>query len=199
MQSILLRNFQLTIRRHYIKPVAQDLASKINKNYVSEKYAGALEKFHESGRILFNTVLEIQKVRIRKMDRITTAKERRRIRNEKIVEDPLPTVLNQLCEDPVLLRDVNIQEVGKEKLRRYQKTVLPFSRYLRIDSEEQNEILNQVEDEQPKRLIPKNWLQDYDLYDETAEEINVYGTPDVLYPISNVPCHGCGALLHCKE
>lgn len=29
--------------------------------------------------------------------------------------------------------------------------------------------------------------------------VEFYGTPDITVPMSRVPCHGCGALLHCKD
>ncbi|XP_015115197.1 nitric oxide-associated protein 1 [Diachasma alloeum] len=50
--------------------------------------------------------------------------------------------------------------------------------------------------------VPPNWMTDYEQYDdeedETSWELN-YGTPDRNTPISNVPCGGCGALLHCQD
>jgi len=50
-----------------------------------------------------------------------------------------------------------------------------------------------------------NWMSDYECYDENEDgcenhrpwELN-YGTPDASVPISDVPCGGCGALLHCQ-
>lgn len=49
-----------------------------------------------------------------------------------------------------------------------------------------------------------NWMVDYDNYDDRYEGViddnwkQDYGTPDPKSCISNVPCGGCGALLHCK-
>jgi hypothetical protein len=50
-----------------------------------------------------------------------------------------------------------------------------------------------------------NWMSDYEYYDENEDgfenlrpwELH-YGTPDTSVPISDVPCGGCGALLHCQ-
>jgi len=50
-----------------------------------------------------------------------------------------------------------------------------------------------------------NWMSDYECYDESEDgcenhrpwELD-YGTPDASVPISDVPCGGCGALLHCQ-
>lgn len=56
-------------------------------------------------------------------------------------------------------------------------------------------------------LMTKNWLSDYECYEErNLEEENSipswtseYGTPDPSIDVSNVPCGGCGALLHCQN
>jgi hypothetical protein len=50
-----------------------------------------------------------------------------------------------------------------------------------------------------------NWMSDYECYDESENgfenhrswELN-YGTPDTSVPVSDVPCGGCGAVLHCQ-
>jgi hypothetical protein len=50
-----------------------------------------------------------------------------------------------------------------------------------------------------------SWMSDYECYDESEDmlenpkpwELN-YGIPDVNVPLSDVPCGGCGALLHCQ-
>ncbi|CAH0554831.1 unnamed protein product [Brassicogethes aeneus] len=52
----------------------------------------------------------------------------------------------------------------------------------------------------------RNWMTAYDNYNDSNIEdmedenweIN-YGTPDPNSRVSNVPCGGCGALLHCKD
>lgn len=65
-----------------------------------------------------------------------------------------------------------------------------------------------VEDEVGKRkkLIGKGWMTDFDNFNDELEDddesddswkVN-YGTPDPNSEISDVPCGGCGALLHCK-
>lgn len=52
----------------------------------------------------------------------------------------------------------------------------------------------------------KNWMSSYDNFENDLEEEETavhdwtvnYGTPDPNCEISNVPCGGCGAFLHCK-
>lgn len=99
--------------------------------------------------------------------------------------------------------DEDQREIDLEYKKRFQKTVLPFSRFLRVPKDE-TAIDEEIKEVQVatiiKRQIPKNWLQDYEFYDESEEELqSEYGTPDALHPVTNVPCYGCGALLHCKE
>lgn len=56
--------------------------------------------------------------------------------------------------------------------------------------------------------IPSDWMTDYDLYDETRENQPKdpqdpwqmkYGTSEPDSEITNIPCGGCGALLHCRD
>jgi hypothetical protein len=50
-----------------------------------------------------------------------------------------------------------------------------------------------------------SWMSDYECYDESEDMLENpkpwklnYGTPDVNVPLSDVPCGGCGAVLHCQ-
>lgn len=45
------------------------------------------------------------------------------------------------------------------------------------------------------------WMHDYESFNDPDSDTTtgVYGTPDPAQPFSKVPCHGCGALLHCAE
>lgn len=55
--------------------------------------------------------------------------------------------------------------------------------------------------------ITKNWMENYEAFDgdemtqdlERKKLLLNYGTPDNSIPISNVPCGGCGSLLHCQD
>lgn len=204
MQRI-ARNLQPIISRRYGKLAVEVLKDKINQNYISQKYASALEKFES--KILFNSVLDVQKVRLRKLDIIVGKRERKRKREDErkgIVPEPLPLVLNQLYDNAVTRIEADSRELEIEYMRRYQKTVLPFSRFLRVGDTDQTDPIEANEDDKElqsfKKEIPKNWLKDYELYDEAEEELEShYGSPDIYHPVTNVQCHGCGALLHCKE
>lgn len=203
MQSLIVRNLRFNLVRRYHGSPTEELTYKIKKDFISNRYSEALENFLKSGRILANSVLDIQQVRLRKLDRITTKKEKRQAKLADSEVESLPTCLNQLCDFRVDLQEDNIREVEREIKRRYQKTVLPYSRFLKIENTssttETDDYEEETEEVTEKRVVPKNWLQDYELYDEAEDEIDLYGTPDRIHPISNVPCYGCGALMHCKE
>ncbi|XP_043490477.1 nitric oxide-associated protein 1 isoform X1 [Polistes fuscatus] len=49
--------------------------------------------------------------------------------------------------------------------------------------------------------VAHDWMNDYEQYSDMNENPNdwLYGTPNQNSNISNVPCGGCGALLHCKD
>lgn len=73
-------------------------------------------------------------------------------------------------------------------------------------SSELNTYTAEQEVEKRKKLMGKSWMTDFDNfndelnYDDDSDDswkVN-YGTPDPNSEISNVPCGGCGALLHCK-
>ncbi|XP_025423199.1 nitric oxide-associated protein 1 [Sipha flava] len=73
-----------------------------------------------------------------------------------------------------------------------------------IEENEDNEIYYDYE---LNELMNKNWMSDYECYEERnlEEENNIpswtskYGTPDPSINISHVPCGGCGALLQCQN
>jgi hypothetical protein len=201
MQTLIARNLQFIRCIHKQATVPESLLKIIKKNHVAKKYSEAMEKFHE--KILFNSVIAIQNVRIKKLDRIIGAQERKRARLQQSKIESLPLVLSQLS-DHDLLEPEEKEELKNENLKRYQRVDYPFSRFLEVDKTYENRIavsedLDELRDRKSLK-IQNNWLRDYELYDESEEELaGIYGTPDPDYPVSDVPCHGCGALLHCKE
>ncbi len=197
------KKFQLNIVRSYKKSALEILKQKIERNYVSRKYEPALQKFEE--KILFNSVLEVQKLRLRKLDIIMAKKEKRRLKKQVTEIEPLPLALNQFYDNAVNLIETDKKELHREIVRNYQKTVFPYSRFLKVDKKEDEveldpEIEKELELQDEGKKFSKNWLKDYVLYDDSEEELlSQYGSPDLYHPVTNVPCHGCGALLHCKE
>lgn len=188
----LRRQFSLNLIRRNSNSTLEYLKRKIDSDSVSVRYAQAMDKFHD--KILFNSVLEVQTVRLNKLDAITRRKDKwKKAVMEQHVQT-LPLVLSQLCE-PAKTED-NLEELEEEKSENIPlSSNFPYARYLRVDPSYEIE-----ESAKKDRKIPSNWLQDYEFYDEAEEEMtSTYGTPNPKIPVSNVPCGGCGALLHCKD
>ena len=195
---LLLRNLRPFLVRNYHLKSAAPLAAEINRDNVNSKYSEPLEKFKD--RILFNSLLEVQKIKIRRLDELTSSLVKRRLKQEDTLGVvPLPVVLNQLCEEKSK-KQIDTEELDvKKQHKQVEFTVssLPYSRFLKLPSSELEEPEEVVDD---KKVVPNNWLKDYELYDEAEDELqSEYGTPDPNFPVTNVPCGGCGALLHCKE
>lgn len=191
---LLLRNLRPYIARTYHRKSAAVLAAEINRDNISSKYSEALEKFKE--RILFNSLLEVQKLRIRNFDEIASKEIRWKIKQEDAAV-PIPLVLSQLCDDQPK-KEMSENDEKTEVQKDFSLSALPFSRFLKVQKSSDDET-DDIEEVQ-KKTPPKNWLKDYELYDEAEEELDSeYGTPDPLFPVTEVPCGGCGALLHCKE
>lgn len=190
------RNVSKFIYRHNSRLTVESLVLNKSESKVSDKYKNAFSQFQD--KIYFNSHLEAQKVRLgyrrnRIIDDLVKKLEKEESRAQSKVK-PLPLVLNQLCDNAVDKLEgpkYKIEEPAKQNI-----TDLPFSRNLKVEKINDNEQKNKREN--PK--VPLNWMQDYELYDETEDEIeSTYGTPNPDIPVSEVPCGGCGALLHCKE
>lgn len=180
------RSFSVKVGKKLYQPDLKKLIVDIEQNSVSQKYEEAMKKF--DGRILFNSVLEIQSVRLRKYDEIMGKKQKNADRKFQQDVKALPLVLNQFCEEPKA-EEENDSDSEAEEAPIHD---LPYSRFLKV---EKTEIPVKVEER-----VPQNWLKDYDLYDESEEELqSTYGTPDPNVPVSQIPCSGCGAHLHCKD
>lgn len=190
------RNVSKFMYRHNSRLAVESLVLNKSESKVSDKYKNAFSKLQD--KIIFNSHLESQKIKLgyrrnRIIDDLVKKFEKEETRANSKVK-PLPLVLNQLCDNAVdKLEEPKyaIEEPAKQNIKD-----LPFSRNLKVEKLNDSELQNNREN--PK--VPLNWLQDYELYDETEDEIeSTYGTPNPTIPVSEVPCGGCGALLHCKE
>ncbi|CAG9804661.1 unnamed protein product [Chironomus riparius] len=193
---LLLRNIRPFLVRNYHRKSVAALAAEINRDNVNSKYSEQLEKFKD--RILFNSLLEVQKIKIRKLDEVTSSLVKRRLKQEDALGVvPLPVVLNQLCEEKPKEQDTEELDFKKQnKQVEFTVSSLPYSRFLKVQSSE----LKESQENEDKKVVPNNWLKDYELYDEAEDELqSEYGTPDPNFPVTNVACGGCGALLHCKD
>lgn len=197
---LLARNLRHNPVRYYHRKTAAVLAAEINRDNVSNKYSEALEKFKD--KIAFNSLLEVQKVRIKKLDEITSRQIKRRMKEEEdLGVVPISVALSQLCDSRPQRRIIEDEEDAMEVKNEFKVSSLPYSRFLKVEKATGEEAVSQVRTiEYKKKSPPKNWLKDYELYDEAEDDLqSEYGTPDPHYPVTEVPCGGCGALLHCKE
>ncbi|CAG9857420.1 unnamed protein product [Phyllotreta striolata] len=126
--------------------------------------------------------------------------------------DPLPLSLKFVNNETVIEEPKTIEPPTKSENKRVQ---FPFSGnnsavnevHIKEDIEEAKTMSERVDKEIRERNEQlRNWMNAYenlecDIKDTSNVEDDVinYGTPDPRSNISNVPCGGCGAFIHCKD
>ncbi|CAG9836591.1 unnamed protein product [Diabrotica balteata] len=168
------------------------------------------EKSSNKDKLLFNSVLNA------KQNKLGFFKARRQYIQQlelKSKIQPLPLSLKFLSED--LLTEKDTLKVEEQQINESNKNVqFPYSSFSTPVSEfkGENKDLEFPQDSPEtidKEVRAKNndlrtWMNAYDNLERDIVEdsengtIN-YGTPDPKSIISDVPCGGCGALLHCKD
>lgn len=186
---------------------------------VDSKLLELIEK-HEKN-ILYNTIVQEQRnklgLRFRRRVSISEA-----VGSQKIVSDELNDIalsLKYVSEE----FDVSASYKNEEKPKvreQYRRTHFPFQDNITIEDtvEEDGKDFEENEDvaedllrdvcarkEVYKTGNSKDWMMDYENFDDVhSDEYKLYnwrinyGTPDPNERTSNVPCGGCGALLHCQ-
>lgn len=123
----------------------------------------------------------------------------------------IPVSLKYLVDNAdIKLNEENLEEIKDSTLEK--KVNIPYaegSNLLTKVSEEgkldAKEIKKSVEEDIKQRYNMKynsetNWMLDYENYDDVdLSNKSFYGTEDPQSIISNVPCGGCGAYLHCRD
>lgn len=182
-----------------------------------DKLIELLEKYEE--KIIYNTVLQQQreKLGIKYRKRISIVETMQSQVNAVNEVSDIALSLKYLSED----LDVSAAYKNEEKrpLReKYRKTHFPFRDGITVtESNEESSGVDSNDDvaddlfrdvraryDTYTKTSCKNWMSDYENFDDNSNDefnhnwkIN-YGSPDPKTPISNVPCGGCGALLHCQ-
>lgn len=179
-------------------------------------------------KIMFNSVIEFSNFKGSWKKRRVVADSQEKLRVSKINDkNPLaniPVTLKYLRDIPEIHKTnetpVEAQEEGKY-------VCLPYSIKTELDtvisskdkhnenkeytslSDQSSELSRSSWNQLPVTMMcnssVSNWMSDYECYDESEDgcenhrpwELN-YGTADASVPISDVPCGGCGALLHCQ-
>lgn len=192
-------------------------SSKTNPKPIEldSKVLELLEK-HEN-KILYNTVLNKQRVKMglkfrRKVSVAETIKTQKSACSEI---DGLAISLKYLSDD----LDVSRLQENRTKRpvrEKYQRTHFPFEESIPVDESDESEnnvksssvdvaddLIEEVRlrQESYKSINCNHWMTDYENFDDNLQnsdwKVN-YGIADPAEPVSNVPCGGCGALLHCK-
>lgn len=187
------RNIRFSQFRRASHLTAEYLQNKIDENTINPRFSKAMEKFAD--KLLFNSVLEVQSVRMRKLDEIIDKRERwKQAQINKHVQT-LPLALSHLCA-PAKIEEEEIKNIEDDSDLEDAPEIessLPYARFLNVNSSTDN---NPDSDER----VPSNWMQDYEYYNEADHEMRtINGTANPAIPVSDVPCGGCGALLHCKD
>ncbi|KAJ8931915.1 hypothetical protein NQ314_015184 [Rhamnusium bicolor] len=174
-------------------------------------------------KLLYNSTIEGKRIKLGyKRNTVLMFKMERynkKIKNTLASIQPLPISLKYLSkelegtEDEFIQKSYDTENVTSEKLVQFPYSNSdPVTEQKNIEKEVTNEdrantIANEILRRHELSKDIKNWMTsydnfEYDLVDKFEEldnwKIN-YGTPDPESKISNVPCGGCGALLHCKD
>lgn len=183
------------------------------KSEFQNKVSDLIDKYED--KIIYSSVIEAQKFKLGY--RKNRALEQKLINKEKKKElergsiQPLPVSLRYLNKTDS--ENDSLVETKENTTVTQAITQFPFEHSDVVtetnNSEEKvnDEAAENIQDEILIRKadydLRRNWMTDYENYDDNVlEEDNAwmlnYGTPDPTSSISNVPCGGCGALLHCK-
>uniref|UniRef100_A0A182PPU9 G domain-containing protein n=1 Tax=Anopheles epiroticus TaxID=199890 RepID=A0A182PPU9_9DIPT len=143
-------------------------------------------------KILYSSFIEKKNIKLGyKQNKILESKmkklEKDAIRETSAVK-PFSLALKQLHNEPIIEQhEPFIDDVKSPPIHQ-----LPYQQHgLRIQSSTR---------EPEEKLATGEWMSDYEYFDEDENNVtSFYGTPDQNEPASQIPCGGCGALLHCIE
>lgn len=176
-----------------------------------------LAKYAE--RLLYNSVIEFQGVKRGFVANKAISAKQEKLRIALQTVQPLPITLkyysNDLGESLNSEPESQPEEHNSCSLESNAPTNFP---YTSVNSKVEDVSYNKAKNKSIKNEIiakkeyldsidQKNWMSYYENYIEeiTEDEMDItdaddinYGTPDRQYPVSDIPCGGCGAYLHCQ-
>ncbi|XP_063829933.1 nitric oxide-associated protein 1 [Ostrinia nubilalis] len=197
--------------------VTSELNNKENAEKSSEEkdFKTLLQKNQD--KIIFNSYLEHERLELGHfryhLKTLKTAKIESEKEHIKKSLPPLPVALQYIVDKEKLLEAESepIEQPGEEVFQ------LPFAKTtpLELVKDDTESSAAKSESCTSKPVTPENsefdksdvdkWMINYEHYDDTQfktsdDEWSLrYGTPDPSIGITQVPCGGCGALLHCSE
>lgn len=164
----------------------------------NKKFDVLCEKYKD--KILFNSYLDSEKLQLgyyRYYLKLTKQSAKQHVQDMKHKSlEPLPVALKYVVDKEKLLeKDNDDKEQVPEGIFQ-----LPFGNSTKVNKVEEKAL-----DHKP---VSNKWMTAYEQFDDSMLQededndliwSNQYGTPDPNVKVSNVPCGGCGALLHCSE
>lgn len=209
----------LRLSRIYNLKVSHVASFRQNSNYKTKFYLKTnliktdeytdqlIKKF--APKLIYNSIIERKVLELEREER----------KKPKVVcdsDEPLPVSLKYLLDDIKVKPDESLvyEDFDSKKIVHF-----PYNQGFNVEQttlkssnkETSSDVASQASEEVRRRFETptaiKKWMLDYDNYDDSLVEEEVdenncsinYGTPDPSLAISNVPCGGCGALLHCKD
>lgn len=193
--------------------VTSDLDNKENaeKNHEDKDFKTLLQKYQD--KITFNSYLEHERLQLGHFKYHLKTLKRAKVehKNQYKIKSlpPLPLALQYYVEKERLLKpdtdNESKKQLGDEVFH------LPFAKTTPLELEKDDNI--ELPSQQPSHSQESEfdntdvdkWMINYEYYDDTQldtsddEWSKRYGTPDPSVGITQVPCGGCGALLHCSE
>ncbi|XP_034841532.1 nitric oxide-associated protein 1 [Maniola hyperantus] len=210
-----VRNVWRLYRKSFSARFNHSRANESDKRLLNKDFKRLLQQHKD--KIVFSSYLEHEKLQLGYYKYyVKTIRKAKEIESKEFHEKglpPLPLSLKYYVDKERLLEDETAPEV-EEPAKTFQ---LPFGNTTRVDINE-DEIKSQentdnVDTEFDRSNIEK-WMTNYEQFDDTkllsteeeSDEEGVenewskhYGTPDPTVAVSQVPCGGCGALLHCND
>lgn len=192
---------------------------KDHVSYKNNKFQDLLQQYRD--KITFSSYLEHEKLELGHfkyyIKTIAKAKREKKKDLEEKSLPPLPLSLKYYVDKERLLNNepTVVEEPTKVFKLPYANTTEVEINHDDIEISKQTSIKTESEEEFDRSSINK-WMTNYEHFDDTRLSNNIeeeasddegddnawcknYGTPDPTVPISQVPCGGCGALLHCNE
>lgn len=224
IRKFVLRQHFVQVQK--LRCVCHDTNLKALQEAEMEELKGKFDDvFH---KIMFNSVIEFSNFKGSWEKRKVVEDRQEKLRVSKINDkDPLaniPVTLKYLRDMPEIHKT---NESPVEAQVEGEFVCLPYSIKTELDtvisskdqhhenkedtglSDQSSELSRSHWNQLPVKMMcdssVSNWMSDYECYDESEDglgnhrswELN-YGTSDASVPISDVPCGGCGAALHCQ-
>ena len=212
-QSTISRLKYLNVHLNNLHLGKHKRGTEVSQN-VDERQIYELVRKYESD-ILYNGYIEKRSVQLglrgnsMRINRYVNEYNKKLLQVQSV--EPIPITLKyhlNLTEDAATENIANESDFDEKVHFPYENN---DSRVDSIESEPESQIsqdaatIADIEIQSRSELLKHshNWMADYESYnDKSLEQIDVnvnYGTPDANSRVSDVPCGGCGAFLHCKD